>query len=83
MSCAQAHGLLAEPNFTDASDPYLAHCRFHTDKTVLRRRRQSYLSFLLATRRRKAVIKDRCDNTELPYGRERRTPESEDQRILR
>ncbi|CAH8541715.1 unnamed protein product [Dicrocoelium dendriticum] len=45
VTCAQKHGLLSEPVVDEnAADPYFAHCRQHTDKTIARQRRRNYLT---------------------------------------
>lgn len=45
VTCAQKHGLLSEPVVDEnAADPFFAHCRQHTDKTVARQRRCNYLT---------------------------------------
>ena len=52
VTCAQAAGLLSEPAFVTAStinpaiggvDSYLAHCKLHSDKTVIKQRRRTFL----------------------------------------
>uniref|UniRef100_A0A094ZYU3 PHD finger protein 14 n=1 Tax=Schistosoma haematobium TaxID=6185 RepID=A0A094ZYU3_SCHHA len=45
---AQKHGLLSEPTVEESSaDPFFAHCRQHTDKTVARHRRRNFLTTML------------------------------------
>ena len=66
VSCAQAAGLLSEPTYVTSAhadhtaqavmDAYLAHCKVHTDKTVIKRRRRAYLLHLVQSRLRKQVI---------------------------
>lgn len=64
-TCAQIHGLLSEPAYSaETPDHYLAHCKIHTDKTVIKKRRQSCLSHLLQTKNRLAVIQVRTNNTQ-------------------
>lgn len=48
VTCAQKHGLLSEPTVEESSaDPFFAHCRQHTDKTVARHRRRNFLTAML------------------------------------
>ncbi|KAK4470508.1 hypothetical protein MN116_006055 [Schistosoma mekongi] len=48
VTCAQKHGLLSEPTIEESSaDPFFAHCRQHTDKTVARHRRRNFLTAML------------------------------------
>ncbi|CAH8523736.1 unnamed protein product [Schistosoma turkestanicum] len=48
VTCAQKHGLLSEPTVDESSaDPFFAHCRQHTDKTVARHRRRNFLTAML------------------------------------
>jgi hypothetical protein len=52
VTCAQAAGLLSEPAFVTALtlpahggvvDSYLAHCKLHSDKTIIKQRRRTFL----------------------------------------
>jgi hypothetical protein len=52
VSCAQSAGLLSEPAFVTALtanpaagcvDSYLAHCKLHSDKTIIKHRRRAFL----------------------------------------
>ncbi|CAH8577162.1 unnamed protein product [Heterobilharzia americana] len=52
VTCAQKHGLLSEPTIEESSaDPFFAHCRQHTDKTVARHRRRNFLTAVLRLRK--------------------------------
>ena len=71
-SCAQAAGLLSEPSYVTTNihtadavmDNYLAHCKVHTDKTVIKRRKRAYLVHLVQSRlRRKAILSRRTSLT--------------------
>ena len=61
VSCAQAAGLLSEPSYVTSSnhtaeavmDAYLAHCKVHTDKTVIKRRKRAYLVHMVQSRLRR------------------------------
>ena len=88
VSCGHAAGLLSEPAYScgDVSsmtvataDHYLGHCKIHTDRTVIRKRKQNFLTHLLQTRARTEVIERRTGLT--IAGNEE--DESADQRILR
>ena len=71
VSCAQASGLLSEPTYMVSSgsgnlhtaeavmDAYLAHCKVHTDRTVIKRRRRAYLVHLVQARLRRQAINSR------------------------
>ena len=50
VTCAQAAGFLSEPAFVTALtlpasnvDSYLAHCKLHSDKTLIKQRRRTFL----------------------------------------
>ena len=88
VSCGHAAGLLSEPAYScgDVSsmtvataDHYLGHCKIHTDRTVIRNRKQNFLSHLLQTRARMEVIESRTGLTIASNEED----ESADQRILR
>ncbi|XP_067012108.2 PHD finger protein 14 isoform X2 [Anabrus simplex] len=54
VTCAQREGLLAETHSeeVDHADPFYAHCKMHTDKMLMRRRRRNWLALQLRTRQR-------------------------------
>ena len=64
VSCAHAAGFLSEPIYTvdhaqvgePQSDAYLAHCKLHSDKTVIKKRRRAFLTHLLTSRKRREDI---------------------------
>ena len=64
VSCAHAAGFLSEPIYTvdhavvgePQSDAYLAHCKLHSDKSVVKKRRRAFLTHLLSSRKRKDDI---------------------------
>ena len=89
-SCGHAGGLLSEPAYSSAGDPatatavatadhYLGHCKIHTDRTVIRKRKQNFLSHLLQTRARMEVIERRAGLMVASSEED----ESADQRIIR
>lgn len=46
LNCsAQREGLLSEAHSeeVDQADPFYAHCKLHTDKSLMRRRRRNYI----------------------------------------
>ncbi|KAG8238985.1 hypothetical protein J437_LFUL005042 [Ladona fulva] len=54
VTCAQREGLLSEAHSeeVDQADPFYAHCKLHTDKTHMRRRRRNWLALQLRTQQR-------------------------------
>jgi hypothetical protein len=59
-------------------DAYLAHCKVHTDRTVIKRRRRSYLVHLVQSRLRRPLNKiKRASEAKIEGG------ETADERILR
>ena len=87
VSCAQAAGLLSEPTYVTSNnvthtaeavmDAYLAHCKVHTDRTVIKRRRRAYLLHLVQSRlRRQAILLKRASS-------KKEDIETADERILR
>ena len=82
VSCAQAAGFLSEPTYVtsaalsadDVRDQYLAHCKVHSDPTVIKRRKRSYMLHLVQSRLRRQKIKANRTGPDI---------ESTDERILR
>lgn len=60
VTCAQREGLLSEAHSeeVDQADPFYAHCKMHTDKFLMRRRRRNWLALQLRTKQRK--IEQEC-----------------------
>lgn len=52
VTCAQREGLLSEVNHgeADQADPYYAHCKLHTDRELIRRRKRNWLTLQLRTK---------------------------------
>lgn len=52
---AQREGFLSEAHSeeVDQADPFYAHCKLHSDKTLVRRRKRNYLALQLRTHYRK------------------------------
>lgn len=46
VTCAQAAGFLSETHFEEV-DPFYAHCKLHSDKTLVRKRKRNYYTFKL------------------------------------
>lgn len=46
VTCAQAAGFLSETHFEEV-DPFYAHCKMHSDKTMVRKRKRNYYTFKL------------------------------------
>lgn len=44
VTCAQANGLLSETHSEEAdhADPFYAHCKLHSDKTLVKHRKRNY-----------------------------------------
>ncbi|KAK6645407.1 hypothetical protein RUM43_001684 [Polyplax serrata] len=45
VTCAQREGLLSEAHSeeVDQADPFYAHCKLHTDKSLMKRRKRNYI----------------------------------------
>ena len=64
VSCAHAAGFLSEPIYTvdhahvgePQSDAYLAHCKLHSDRAVVKKRRRAFLTHLVTSRKRREEI---------------------------
>lgn len=51
MFSAQREGFLSEAHSeeVDQADPFYAHCKLHSDKTLVKRRKKNYLALQLRT----------------------------------
>ncbi|XP_050296490.1 PHD finger protein 14 isoform X2 [Anthonomus grandis grandis] len=49
VTCAQREGFLSEAHCEEAdqADPFYAHCKLHSDKTLVKRRKRNYLALQL------------------------------------
>uniref|UniRef100_A0A6A7G0N3 Mucin-5AC-like n=1 Tax=Hirondellea gigas TaxID=1518452 RepID=A0A6A7G0N3_9CRUS len=67
VTCAQREGLLSEVNHgeADQADPYYAHCRLHTDRELIRRRKRNWLSLQLHTKQADQIIVSVKEQTRL------------------
>lgn len=56
---AQREGLLSEAHSeeVDQADPFYAHCKLHSDKTLVRRRRRNWLALQLRAQHRYQLLK--------------------------
>lgn len=56
---AQREGLLSEAHSeeVDQADPFYAHCKLHSDKTLVRRRRRNWLALQLRAQYRQQLLK--------------------------
>ncbi|KAF4531880.1 hypothetical protein B566_EDAN000909 [Ephemera danica] len=61
VTCAQREGLLAEAHCDELehADPFYAHCRLHTDKVLMRKRRRNWLAVQLRMHERQAELERR------------------------
>ena len=55
VTCAQEAGLLTEPS-EDDHEQFFGHCKAHSDKELIKRRRKNWLTHQLTYRQRGAVI---------------------------
>ena len=55
VTCAQEAGLLSEPN-EDDHELFFGHCKTHSDKEQIRKRKKNWLTHQLSYRQRGAVI---------------------------
>lgn len=65
VTCAQKEGLLSEVNHgeADQADPYYAHCKLHTDKELIKRRKRNWLALQLHIKQTESlVVSDRDQN---------------------
>ncbi|KAJ8927620.1 hypothetical protein NQ314_019898 [Rhamnusium bicolor] len=55
VTCAQREGFLSEAHSeeVDQADPFYAHCKLHSDKTLVKKRKKNYLALQLRTHYRK------------------------------
>lgn len=56
---AQREGLLSEAHSeeVDQADPFYAHCKLHSDKSLVRRRRRNFLALQLRVQQRQHILK--------------------------
>ncbi|XP_068630964.1 PHD finger protein 14 isoform X2 [Battus philenor] len=58
VTCGQREGLLAEAHSEEVeqADPFYAHCRLHSDKTLVKKRKRNWLALQLRTEKRKIEL---------------------------
>ncbi|CAK1546045.1 unnamed protein product [Leptosia nina] len=58
VTCGQRAGLLAEAHSEEVeqADPFYAHCRLHSDKTLVKKRKRNWLALQLRTEKRKLEL---------------------------
>lgn len=56
---AQREGLLSEAHSeeVDQADPFYAHCKLHSDKSLVRRRRRNWLALQMRAQYRQQMLK--------------------------
>ncbi|CAO1433424.1 unnamed protein product [Diamesa serratosioi] len=54
VTCAQKAGLLSEAHHEEAdqADPFYAHCKMHSDKTLIKHRKRNFNALLLQVKKR-------------------------------
>ncbi|XP_003423803.1 PHD finger protein 14 isoform X2 [Nasonia vitripennis] len=59
VTCAQREGLLSEAHSeeVDQADPFYAHCKLHSDKTLVRKRKRNWLALQLRASYRQQMLK--------------------------
>ncbi|OWR41347.1 PHD finger protein 14 [Danaus plexippus plexippus] len=62
----QREGLLAEAHSEEAeqADPFYAHCRLHSDKTLVKKRKRNWLALQLRTEKRKMELQNNLSTEE-------------------
>ncbi|CAB3368151.1 Hypothetical predicted protein [Cloeon dipterum] len=65
VTCAQREGLLAEAHSDEFehADPFYAHCKQHTDKFLMRKRRRNWLAVQMRMRQRQMDLDSRPEET--------------------
>ncbi|XP_026321798.1 PHD finger protein 14 isoform X4 [Hyposmocoma kahamanoa] len=60
VTCGQREGLLAEAHSEEVeqADPFYAHCRLHSDKTLVKKRKRNWLALQLRTAKRKIELQN-------------------------
>ncbi|CAG9559960.1 unnamed protein product [Danaus chrysippus] len=66
VTCGQREGLLAEAHSEEAeqADPFYAHCRLHSDKTLVKKRKRNWLALQLRTEKRKMELQNNLSTEE-------------------
>ncbi|XP_053604152.1 PHD finger protein 14 isoform X2 [Plodia interpunctella] len=58
VTCGQREGLLAEAHSEEAeqADPFYAHCRLHSDKALVKKRKRNWLALQFRTEKRRQEL---------------------------
>ncbi|CAH2071321.1 unnamed protein product, partial [Iphiclides podalirius] len=66
VTCGQREGLLAEAHSEEVeqADPFYAHCRLHSDKTLVKKRKRNWLALQLRTEKRKLELQNNLSTEE-------------------
>lgn len=66
VTCGQRSGLLAEAHTEEAeqADPFYAHCKLHSDKTLVKKRKRNWLALQLRTEKRKLELQNNLSTEE-------------------
>ncbi|KAG6450913.1 hypothetical protein O3G_MSEX006820 [Manduca sexta] len=66
VTCGQREGLLAEAHTEEAeqADPFYAHCRLHSDKALVKKRKRNWLALQLRTEKRKLELQNNLSTEE-------------------
>ncbi|XP_022119856.2 PHD finger protein 14 isoform X1 [Pieris rapae] len=61
VTCGQRAGLLAEAHSEEVeqADPFYAHCRLHSDKTLVKKRKRNWLALQLRTEKRRLELQQK------------------------
>lgn len=66
VTCGQREGLLAEAHSEEVeqADPFYAHCKMHSDKAFINKRKRNWLALQLRTEKRKQELENKLGETE-------------------
>ncbi|CAH0605802.1 unnamed protein product [Chrysodeixis includens] len=66
VTCGQRAGLLAEAHSEEAeqADPFYAHCKLHSDKTLVKKRKRNWLALQLRTDKRRLELQNNLSTDE-------------------
>ncbi|XP_060801799.1 PHD finger protein 14 isoform X3 [Amyelois transitella] len=66
VTCGQREGLLAEAHSEEAeqADPFYAHCRLHSDKALVKKRKRNWLAMQLRTEKRRQELQSNVTTDE-------------------
>lgn len=66
VTCGQREGLLAEAHTEEAeqADPFYAHCKLHSDKALVKKRKRNWLALQLRTEKRKQELQSNISTEE-------------------